>query len=84
MDVYCAKGDYTVNYQIGRVKILDPALGFNVPIQISVENNTFFGQQNKRFSGFDLTHQFNEKVAIEELWSIYENPPKKRIMGPSL
>ena len=68
--------DYTVNYQIGRVKILDPALeASNVPIQISVENNTFFGQQNKRFSGFDLTHQFNEKVAIGgTLINLSENP----------
>ena len=68
--------DYTVNYQIGRVKILDPALeASNIPIQISVENNTFFGQQNKRFSGFDLTHQFNEKVAIGgTLINLSENP----------
>ena len=68
--------DYTVNYQIGRVKILDPALeASNVPIQISVENNTFFGQQNKRFSGVDLTHQFNEKVAIGgTLINLSENP----------
>lgn len=68
--------DYTVNYQIGRVKILDPALeASNIPIQISVENNTFFGQQNKRFSGFDLTHQFNEKVAIgATLINLSENP----------
>ena len=68
--------DYTVNYQIGRVKILDPALeASNVPIQISVENNTFFGQQNKRFSGFDITHQFNEKVAIGgTLINLSENP----------
>ena len=68
--------DYTVNYQIGRVKILDPALeASNVPIQISVENNTFFGQQNKRFSGFDLTHQFNEKLAIGgTLINLSENP----------
>ncbi|MEL0226489.1 MAG: cell surface protein SprA, partial [Flavobacteriaceae bacterium] len=68
--------DYTVNYQIGRVKILDPALqASNIPIQISVENNTFFGQQNKRFSGFDITHQLNEKVAIGgTLINLSENP----------
>ena len=48
--------DYTVNYQIGRVKILRSKhlQASNIPIQISVENNTFFGQQNKRFSQ-DLT-----------------------------
>ena len=49
--------DYTVNYEIGRVKILDEGLkASNVPIDISVENNSFFNQQNKRFSGFDIVH----------------------------
>lgn len=68
--------DYTVNYQIGRVKILDPGLqASNVPINISVENNTFFGQQNKRFSGIDVLHQFNDKVAIGgTLINLSENP----------
>ena len=42
--------DYTVNYDIGRLRILDEGLkASNVPINISVENNTFFNQQNKRF-----------------------------------
>ena len=68
--------DYTVNYQIGRVKILDPGLqASNIPIQISTENNTFFGQQNKRFSGVDIVHQFNEKVVIGgTLINLSENP----------
>ena len=68
--------DYTVNYQIGRVKILDPALqASNVPIKISVENNTFFGQQNKRFSGVDVSHQFNEKFVVGgTLINLSENP----------
>ena len=68
--------DYTVNYQIGRVKILDPGLrASNTPIQISVENNTFFGQQNKRFSGVDIVHQFNEKLVIGgTLINLNENP----------
>ncbi len=68
--------DYTVNYQIGRVKILDPGLkASNIPIKISVENNTFFGQQNKRFSGFDLIHQLNENTSIGgTLINLSENP----------
>ena len=68
--------DYTVNYQIGRVKILDPALqASNIPIQISVENNSFFGQQNKRFSGFDIIHQFNNNFVIGgTLINLSENP----------
>jgi len=36
--------DYTVNYQAGRVQILDPALSAsNTPIQVSVENKSTFG-----------------------------------------
>ena len=57
--------DYTVNYDIGRVKILDPGLkASNIPISISLENNSFFNQQNKRFAGINIEHQINEKVVV--------------------
>ena len=57
--------DYTVNYQAGTVQILDPSLqASNVPINISVENNAVFGQQTRRFSGFNIEHQFNEKFVL--------------------
>ena len=42
--------DYTVNYQIGRVQILDEALkASNIPINVSVENNADFWTTNKTF-----------------------------------
>ena len=68
--------DYTVNYAIGRVKILDPALqASNLPINISVENNSFFNQQNKRFSGFNIVHKVNDKVVFGgTLLNLSENP----------
>ncbi|NND53097.1 MAG: cell surface protein SprA, partial [Flavobacteriaceae bacterium] len=57
--------DYTVNYQIGTVQILDPALqASNTPIQISVENNAVFGQQTRRFTGLNVEHQFNENFVL--------------------
>jgi len=57
--------DYTVNYQLGRVQILDEALkASNTPIDVSVENNSLFGQQNKRFTGINIEHQFNENFLI--------------------
>ena len=57
--------DYTVNYQIGTVQILDPSLqSSNTPIQVSVENNAVFGQQTKRFTGFNIEHQFNENFVL--------------------
>ena len=57
--------DYTVNYQLGRVEILDQALkASNTPINISVENNAVFGQQTKRFTGLNVEHQFNENFVL--------------------
>ncbi len=57
--------DYTVNYQIGRVYIIDEALkSSNTPINVSVENNAVFGQQTRRFSGVNVEHQFNENFVL--------------------
>ncbi|NNK28229.1 MAG: cell surface protein SprA [Flavobacteriaceae bacterium] len=57
--------DYTVNYQIGMVQIIDPALeASNTPIQVSVENNAIFGQQTRRFTGLNVEHQFNENFVL--------------------
>jgi cell surface protein SprA len=57
--------DYTVNYQAGRVQILDPSLqASNTPIEVSVENNSVFGQQTRRFAGFNVEHKFSEKFLV--------------------
>ncbi len=57
--------DYTVNYQLGRVIILDKSLeASGIPISASVENNTIFGQQNKRFTGINVEHQFSENFIV--------------------
>ena len=57
--------DYTVNYQLGRVQILDEALkASNTPIDVSVENNSLFGQQTKRFTGINVEHEFNENFVL--------------------
>jgi cell surface protein SprA len=57
--------DYTVDYNRGRVMILDQALlASNTPIDISVENNTFFGQQTKRFFGVNVEHQFTNDFVV--------------------
>jgi cell surface protein SprA len=57
--------DYSVNYQLGRVIILDPSLkASNIPINISVENNSVFGQQTRRFYGFNIEHKFSDKFLI--------------------
>ncbi len=57
--------DYSVNYQLGRVEILDPALlASNTPIDISTENNAVFGQQTKRYTGVNVEHKFSEDLVI--------------------
>lgn len=57
--------DYTVNYQIGKVQILDPSLqASNTPIEVSVENNSVFGQQTRRFAGFNVEHKFTDKFLV--------------------
>lgn len=68
--------DYTVNYQIGRVNIIDEALkASNTPINVSVENNAVFGQQTRRFTGFNVEHQFNENFVMgATLLNLSERP----------
>ncbi|WP_366141431.1 cell surface protein SprA [uncultured Aquimarina sp.] len=57
--------DYTVNYSLGRVNILDEALlASNTPIQVSTENNAVFGQQTKRFTGLNIEHKFSDDFII--------------------
>ena len=54
--------DFVVDYQIGRVQIINPSLqASNAPIEVSVENNSVFNLQSKRFFGVDLEHKFSDK-----------------------
>ncbi|MFK7834244.1 MAG: cell surface protein SprA [Winogradskyella sp.] len=68
--------DYTVNYQLGRVEILDEALNAsNTPINVSVENNAVFGQQTRRFTGINVEHQFDENFVLgATLLNLNERP----------
>jgi cell surface protein SprA len=68
--------DYTVNYQIGRVYIIDEALkSSNIPINVAVENNAVFGQQTRRFTGVNVEHQFNENFVLgATLLNLNERP----------
>jgi cell surface protein SprA len=57
--------DYSVNYQLGRVQILDPSLqASNTPIEISLENNSVFGQQTRRFFGLNVDHLISENFMV--------------------
>ena len=57
--------DYSVDYQLGRVQILDPSLqSSNTPIEVSLENNSIFGQQTRRFVGFNIEHKISDNFVV--------------------
>ncbi|RKS95209.1 protein involved in gliding motility SprA [Flavobacterium limicola] len=57
--------DYSVNYQLGRVQILDPSLqASNTPIEVSLENNSVFGQQTRRFMGVNVEHKIFDNFLV--------------------
>lgn len=57
--------DYTVDYTLGRVKILNEGiLNSGVPIKVNFENNTLFNVQTKTFMGATVDHRFNENLNI--------------------
>jgi cell surface protein SprA len=57
--------DYTVNYSMGTVTITnDGILKSGTPISISIENNSQFGMNKKRFFGANLEYKFNENFLV--------------------
>lgn len=57
--------DYTVDYELGRVKIINESLkASDTPISVSTEDNAMFGQKSKTFAGFHVDHKFSEKFQI--------------------
>ena len=57
--------DYVVDYQIGRVKIINPAIeASNAPISVSVEQNAIFSQQRRSFLGVDVSHKFTKDFVL--------------------
>ncbi len=77
--------DYVVDYQLGRVQILDPGLeASGVPINATVENNTFFNQQRKTFIGVDVEHRFSDQFILGGTFlNVSEKPitPKVNLGG---
>ena len=57
--------DYVVDYQIGRVKIINPAIeASNAPISVSVEQNAIFNQDRRSFFGVDVEHKFTDNFVV--------------------
>lgn len=57
--------DYTVNYSIGEVNIINQGiLNSGVPIDISFENNLLFGVVNKSLFGTRLDYAVNKRLSL--------------------
>ncbi len=68
--------DYVVNYQIGRVNIINPAISqANIPIQVSVEQNSIFQQTTKVFTGIDVQHKFSKDFSIGATYMSFKEKP---------
>ncbi len=57
--------DYTVDYNMGTVRIINSALiESQTPIQVSLENNQFFGFQTKTLVGTHLDYRFSDNFDV--------------------
>ncbi len=57
--------DYTVDYMLGRVKIINQGLlESGTPIKISLESNSLFNIQTKTLLGTHLDYKFNENFVL--------------------
>lgn len=73
--------DYTVDYNMGRVRILNSGLlESQTPIKISLESNTLFSIQTKTLLGQRFEYRFNEKVNLGgTLMHMYERPLTQKV-----
>jgi cell surface protein SprA len=57
--------DYTVNYTLGRVQIINPVyLGSNVPLQVSMESMDMFSFVKKTLLGANLKYQLSKDFKL--------------------
>ena len=76
--------DYVVDYQMGRVQIINPSLeASNAPIEVSVENNATFNLQTKSFLGLNIEHKFSDNfIAGATILNLNEKPiTQKALFG---
>ena len=73
--------DYTVDYNLGRVKILNSGiLESNTPIKISIESNSVFGFQSKSLFGARVAHRFSDKLNFGATWMrMMERPVTQKV-----
>ena len=68
--------DYTVDYQLGRVTIINEQLkNSGTPINIALENQSTFNLQKKRFMGLNVEHRFSDKFTLGGTLINYQERP---------
>ncbi|MCP3893551.1 MAG: cell surface protein SprA, partial [Bacteroides sp.] len=73
--------DYEVDYNIGRVKILNDAfLNSGVPIKVSFEDKSLFGFQTKTLVGTRAEYRFNENFILGGTYMhLFERPYTQKV-----
>lgn len=73
--------DYEVDYNIGRVRILNDAyLSSGVPVNVSFENNALFGFQTKTLIGLRADYKFNENFNVGATYlQLFERPFTQKV-----
>lgn len=73
--------DYTVDYNLGRVKILNTGLlESNADIKITIESNSVFGLQSKSMIGAHFNYRFNKDFNMGATWMrMMERPVTQKV-----
>ncbi|MDX1666021.1 MAG: cell surface protein SprA, partial [Saprospiraceae bacterium] len=73
--------DYEIDYNIGRVKILNDAiLNSGVPVNVSFEDNTLFGFQSKTMFGLRADYEVDENFNIGATYlQLFERPFTQKV-----
>ena len=57
--------DYTVDYSLGRVTILNESIiSSGTPVSVSLENQSTYNMQRKTMVGLDLNYQFSKDFTL--------------------
>ncbi|WDF55941.1 T9SS outer membrane translocon Sov/SprA [Mucilaginibacter sp. KACC 22063] len=76
--------DYTIDYNIGRIRIINQALlSSGQPINVRIENNELFGVQQKSLYGSRLDYRVNQNLGLgATIMHLTEQPiTQKEIIG---
>ncbi len=73
--------DYTVDYNLGRVKILNQGiLESGTPINVSLESNTLFSIQTKTLAGARFDYKVNKDLLLGgTVMNLYERPLTQKV-----